>query len=207
MDGTKSKGLKSYLDEVNNRFKELEYSVKTLPSGVRVVDGDVMSWVYKLKSIEREAPIYQFFRDLSNFDKSDNISKLAAAISYWLLYDRTDLPVNITQLSTLSYTVPISSEGNLPFTLFGRTLSLRSISEKKIKFLICYGASDELVEPPSALAPAEFIDVEKTEFPKGHAAIFTSWSDPESAYALHKTYDNGQRGPVRFHLDLDDAAV
>ena len=61
------------------------------------------------------------------------------------------------------------------------------------------------MEPPSALAPLDFVEAEVTELPKGHAAIFTTWSDPDSEYALHKRLPNGQRGPVRFHLDLDEA--
>jgi hypothetical protein len=37
-------------------------------------------------------------------------------------------------------------------------------------------------------------------------AIATSWSDPDSACALHTRFGDGQyRGPVRFHLDLDAA--
>ncbi len=203
IDGTKSKGLKSYLDQVNNRFRDLEYSFKTMPSGNQVVDGEVMSWVYKLKSIGREAPLYLYFRDLASFERNGQMSKTAAAITYWLTEDITDLPVEITRLSTLSYTVPISESGDLPFTLFGRKLNMKRIQDNNIKFLICYGINDELVEPASALAPETYIDVEKTAFPKGHAAIFTSWSDPQSEYALHKIYSNGQRGPVRFHIDLD----
>jgi hypothetical protein len=107
-------------------------------------------------------------------------------------------------MSTRSYNVPISPEGDLPFTLFGRKPNLKHITEKGFKFLICYGAQDDLVEPASALAPLDYIEAEITEFPKGHAAIFTSWANPDSEFALHKVYANGGRGPVRFHLDLDE---
>jgi hypothetical protein len=206
IDGTLSKGLKGYLDKINERFRDLAYSLKTLPSGNSVVDGDVMSWLYKLKSIEHEGPIYSFIKDLERFEKkgSGEIDKSAAAINYWLMYDRTDLPVEITNLSTLSYSVPISPQGDLPFTLFGRRLNLKYINEQNIKFLICYGSRDELVEPPSALAPLEYIRAQTAKFPSGHAAIFTSWSNPDSEYALDKQYADGSRGPVRFHLDLDE---
>ena len=42
-----------------------------------------------------------------------------------------------------------------------------------------------------------------TPFPKGHVAIATSWSAPDSACALHTRFGDGDnRGPVRFHMDL-----
>ncbi len=209
IDGTKSKGLRSYLDRIAPRFHSLAYALKTLPNGNRVVDGEVMSWVYKIKSLDEEAPVTAFYRDLAMIEKKsrsgrDSIGKTAAAINRWLVYDRTDLPVNITEMSNLSYSVPISPEGDLPVTLFGRTLNLKRLTERGIRLLICYGAQDDLVEPASALAPLDFIDAETTAFPKGHAAIFTSWSHPESEYALHKRYSDGSRGPVRFQLDLDE---
>jgi len=62
------------------------------------------------------------------------------------------------------------------------------------------------VEPETALAPLDFVDAEVTAFPKGHVAIATSWSFPQSAYALHSRYEKeNTRGPVRFQLDLQEA--
>jgi hypothetical protein len=211
LDGSKSPGLRGYLDGIPEDFRDLAYATRILPNGNRVIDGQVMSLIYKLKSIDKEFPLSSFYNDINLFEENtrkgvDSMSKTGLAIGYWLLYDRTDLPVKITELSAISYTKPISKNGDLPFTLFGKKLNLRHISEKKIKLLICYGAADNLVEPACALAPLDYIDAETTEFPKGHAAMFTSWSNPESKYALHKRFANGQRGPVRFHLDLDAAA-
>jgi hypothetical protein len=78
--------------------------------------------------------------------------------------------------------------------------------EKQIPWLICYGLDDNLVEPPTALAPLDYVEAETSAFPKGHVAIATSWSDPTSACALHTRFgDNNYRGPVRFQLDLDAA--
>jgi len=208
LDGTRSKGLVEYLEHIAPRFRNLAYATKTLPSGNEVVDGKVMSWVYKLKSIEREAPMFTFYRDLNLFEAMvqrgvTGIGKTAAAINYWLIYERSDLPIAITQLSFDSYTIPISARGDLPCKLFGRWLNFDYIREKRIPFQICYAAKDDLVDPPSALAPLDYVQAERAEFPKGHAAIATSWSDPTTEFALHKRYPNGQRGPVRFHLDLD----
>ncbi len=208
IDGTRSKSLVEYLNHLPPRFRDLGYAVKTLPNGNRIVDGTVMSWVYKLKSMEKEAPLFSFYRDLMMFDRSNNdelkISKTAAAINHWLIYDRSDLPEAITKMSFASYTIPVDKDGTLPVKLFDRKLNFKRIKEKEIKFLICYAERDDLVDKETALAPLDYIDAEVTPFPKGHGAIATSWSNPESACALHTRFgDQNCRGPVRFQLDLD----
>jgi hypothetical protein len=211
MDGTKSLSLVEYLEHLPDRFRDLGYAVKTLENGNQVVDGKVMSWVYKLKSMEREAPIFSFYRDLKMFDKPNieqiKISKTAAAINYWLIYDRNDLPEAITKMSFDSYTYPVKEDGTLPVKLFGRELNFKYLEQKKISTLICYAARDDLVDKPTALAPTSYINhAELTEFPKGHGAMATSWSNPDSACALHTVFgENKQRGPARFHMDLDAA--
>jgi hypothetical protein len=196
IDGTRSKSLIEYMEHLPPRFRDLGYAVKTLPSGNQVVDGKVMSWVYKLKSMEKEAPIFSLYRDLMMFNKPDGkdveITKTAAALNHWLIYDRNDLPVAITQMSFDSYTIPITKDGTLPVK-----------EEKGIKFLICYGEKDDLVDKESAIAPADYVDVEITAFPKGHGAIATSWSQPTSDCALDTCFGDNCRGPVRFQLDLE----
>ena len=208
MDGSRSKSLVEYMRHLPPRFKDLGYAVKYLPNGNRVVDGKVMSWVYKLKSMETEAPLYSLYRDFNTCSKGycspAKISKTAAAINYWLIYDRHDLPEAITKMSFDSYTVPVDPQGNLPIKLFDRKLNFKRLQEKNIQFLICYGEADDLVDKEAALAPLDYIPAEVTSFPKGHAAIATSWSRPDSAYALHTRFGNNQRGPVRFHLDLEN---
>ncbi|HOS96506.1 MAG TPA: metal transporter [Deltaproteobacteria bacterium] len=207
MDGTRSKALIEYLEHLPARFRDLGYAVKELPNGNSVVDGKVMSWVYKLKSMEKEAPIYTLYRDLMMFDdptgKDVKITRTAAALNHWLIYDRKDIPEAITKMSFDSYTIPITADGTMPVKLFGRKLNLRRIAEKGIRFLICYAQSDDLVDKDSALAPLDFVDAEVTVFPKGHGAIATTWSQLDSEYAIHKKLPNGMRGPVRFQLDLD----
>ena len=208
MDGTRSLSLIDYLQHLPPRFRDLGYAIKILPNGNRIVDGKVMSWVYKLKSMEKEAPIYTFYRDLmlvaKNVDRGIEISQTAAAINHWLIYDRSDLPEAITKMSFDSYTIPITPDGYLPIKLFGRQLNINRLKTHKLPFLICYGKNDDLVDKESALAPLDFIGAEVTGFPKGHGAIATSWSHPDSEYALHKRYPDGSRGPVRFQLDLSE---
>jgi hypothetical protein len=208
MDGTRSKGLAEFLKNLPQRFNDLLYGTKTLPNGNQVADGKLMGWVYKLKSIEDESPIAAFYRDLMMFGRQDGdhvkISKTAAAINYWLNNERNDLPLAITQMSFDSYNIPITEDGTLPIKLFGKKLNLKRLRQKKIPWLICYGESDDLVEKETALAPLDYIDAEVTAFPKGHVAIATSWSHPNSACALHTRFgEKNYRGPVRYQLDLD----
>ena len=210
MDGTRSAGLAQFLDDLPAQFNDLAYGTKMMANGNAVADGTLMGWIYKLKSIETEMPLLSMWRDMmivahSNGDPS-SISKTAAALNYWLAYERSDLPLAITRMSFASYNTPISSDGDLPIKLFNKPLNLKRLTAKKIPWLICYGLQDDLVEPATALAPIDHIKAEVTAFPKGHVAIATSWSHPDSALALHKVFDDGStRGPVRFQLDLQQA--
>jgi len=208
MDGTRSNGLSEFLKNLPPRFNDLAYGTKTLANGNQVADGDLMGWVYKLKSIEAEAPLIAFFRDMMMLSpKNGNearISKTAAALNYWLQNERNDLPLDITRMSFDSYNIPVAADGTLPIKLFGRKLNFRRLKEKGIPWLICYGERDDLVEKETALAPLDYIDAEVSAFPKGHVAMATSWSNPKSACALHTRFgDKKYRGPVRFQLDLD----
>lgn len=208
IDGTRSRSFSGFLKGLPSCFNDLSYDIRTLPNGNQVADGRTLRWVYKLKSIENESPMAAFLGDLLMFARQENggpeISKTAAALNYWLTYERSDLPLSITRRSFASYNTPIATDGSLPVTLLGRKLNLHRIQEKKIPWLICYGLQDDLVEKESALAPLDYIPVEVAPFPKGHVAIATSWSDPSSAYALHTRFGNSSyRGPVRFHLDMD----
>jgi hypothetical protein len=209
MDGTRSKGLAYFLERLPKRFNDLEYGTKLLANGNRLADGKLMGWVYKLKSIEEEIPAAAFFRDLMMFARQPgedyHVGKTAAALNYWLQNERYDLPLDITRMSFVSYNTPISADGTLPVRLFGRKLNLKRLRDKKIPWLICHGIHDDLVEPETALAPLDHIEAEVTPFPKGHVAIATSWSHPNSACALHTRFGDGNhRGPVRFHMDLDE---
>lgn len=213
MDGSRSKGLIEYIEHLPRHFRDLGYALKTLPNGNKVVDGKIMSMVFKLKSIEKESPIYSFYRDLMMFGNGENkplkINKVSAAIKRWMTYDITDVPVEITRLSHESYTKPLAGDGTLPVKLFGRSLNFKRIKEKGIKWLICIAKGDELVEESAALAPLDFVDAEVTVFSKGHTAIAIFWSAPAAECALHMKFDkepcasDNSRGPVRFQLDLD----
>jgi len=221
IDGSRSKSLVDYIKIIPNRFRDIKYSQKDLPDGNSVIDGPILSWVHKLRKLETESPVVSFHRDIAMFDSQPNpqpkISKTAAAINYWLTHDQVDIPVNIAQMSFDSYSIPIDKEGNLPVTLFGRKLNLKRLPEMKVPWLICVAEGDDLVDKEAALAALDYIDAEVCVFPKGHAAIATSWSIPTSSCALHTLFPRAGkpaesseackifRGPVRFQIDLDTA--
>lgn len=212
MDGTKSVGLGKFLNDLPEQFNNLQYGTKTLSSGIKVASGELMGWVYKLKSIEDSGPMVAFFNDIMMFtrgvDSSSNstftVNKTVAALNYWLQNERSDLPLSVTEMSFLSYNEPVSEDGTLPITMFGKKLNFKALRDKGIEWLLCYGESDDLVEKEVALAATKYVDVEVTPFPKGHVAMATSWSHPDSACALDSRFgpDGKLRGPVRFHLDL-----
>lgn len=204
MDGTRSKGLRSFLEQLPERFKETRFAIKSLPNGNQVVQGRLLSWVFKLKDITKENPLNSFFRDLQLLEKGMKIAKSAAAINYWLLHDVTDLPVAICKMSYDSYTIPVTPDGTLPVKLFGRSLNFRRIKEMGIDWLICAAEKDDLVEKEAALAPLDWVEAEVTMFPKGHVAMATSWSLPTSECSLDKCFLDF-RGPVRYQLDLEAA--
>ncbi len=217
VDGTRSKSLIEYMDGLPSRFKDPRYSYKKLPNGNTVVDGHLLAWVFKLRKLETESPIAAFHRDIGMIEpppgQRARISKTAAAINHWMTYDQQDLPVGIAEMSYASYTVPIDSEGTLPVTLFGRKLNLKRLEEKKIPWLICIAADDDLVDREASLAALDYIHAEVSIFPKGHASLATSWSVPSSVCAPHLRYhlpnrhpsegDQTYRGPVCFQIDLD----
>ncbi len=191
-----------------NNFHDLAYGTRTLANGNKIADGDLMGWIYKLKSIEDSGPIIAFFNDIMMLSGKDDrpvdIKKTIAALNFWLQRERSDLPLSVTETSFRSYTIPVTSDGTLPVTIFGKKLRFQRIQDKNIKWLLCYGESDDLVEKEVALVPLNFIDVEVTPFPKGHVAIATSWSHPQSSCALDSVFgEENYSGPVRFHLDLE----
>jgi hypothetical protein len=152
------------------------------------------------------------------FDKPGRpakVNKTAAAINHWLLYDRADLPLGITKMSLQSYLTPVDKDGTLPVKLFNRPLNFKRFKEKNIPWLICIAEKDDLVDEGASLGPLEWVDAEVTVFPKGHAAIATSWSMPTSECAVDSCFRNEShapssrsaeqcRGPVRYQLDLDE---
>jgi hypothetical protein len=209
MDGTRSKGLGKFLHDLPAEFNDLAYGTKTLANGNLIADGDLMGWIYKLKSIEESGPLIAYFKDIMMLtdrkDRPATINKTVAALNYWLQNERSDLPMSVTEMSFRSYNIPVTANGDLPITMFGKQLNFKGITERNIPWLLCYGIRDDLVEKEVSTAPLDFVDAEVSPFPKGHVAIATSWSHPNSDCPLDGRFgEENFRGPVKFHLDLNE---
>ena len=87
MDGTRSAGLTAYLGQLSERFRDISYAIKTLPNGNQVIDGRLMSWVFKLKNIGMKTRLSTFYRDLKMLEKGQRINKTAAAHQLLVAYD------------------------------------------------------------------------------------------------------------------------
>lgn len=222
MDGTRTVSLRQYMLSLAERYRDIGYATRVLPNGNKVIDGRIMSWVYKLKSLEKNAPLAIFVGDLCMFDGQANcsvISKSAAAINFWQQFDQTDLPIAVTELSFTMFRNPISENGTLPVRIFGRELNLHRMEEMGIRWLMCVAQKDDLVDWEASVAPLDHISAEVCVFPKGHVAIATSWSNLKTECAVDKLFpppkgvvipsrgrrkDGLCRGPVRFQLDLNN---
>lgn len=192
MDGTFSDELKGFLDSLPPEFNDLIYGLIG-SNGTKAASGQLMAWIYKLRAIGREAPIVKFYSDLAlmqaTVEKGGELSPSARALNYWLLYDRADIPQAITDISFASYNEPITSDGTLPVTLFGRKLNLGRFKEKGVPLVNFYAPGDDLVEPEVALAAEKWADHVEPLI-GGHVKKATSPFQEEG-------------GPERYHLSLN----
>ena len=191
MDGTSSRGLSTFLKDFPPEFNDLAYG------GEKVSSGEGMSLVYKLKSLDNQAPFVAFINDLQMVLKAlrdgGKLSLTVPALHRWLYVDRVDIPRGITKVSFDSYNTPITADGTLPVRLFGKKLNLGRFKEKGCTLANFYAPKDDLVEQEVALAAkkwATFVE----EMEGGHVKKATSPFQKEG-------------GPERFHLGLAHTPV
>ena len=196
-------------DQVNF-FTDNEETVrkyyKVYRNGNVVVDGRIANWFVTMSDFQKSDLLIQY-KNCSKTDRGveNDDRNTAFYVNRMLKNDRVDLPKNIMHTLYKTYHFPITKDGILPITLFGKSLNIKKISEKRIKYLICFSESDDLVGEEAVTAPKKYVDVIISKFPKGHFTIMTKWSDPCSKFSLDKKFgtDNKYMGPVRFHMDLD----
>lgn len=191
MDGTHSRGLKKFLDSLPKDCNDLAYGTVNI-NGVEEASGELMSWVYKIKSLDNQAPFVSMYSDWQMMGnavrKGVELSPTVAALNRWLRCDRSNIPMAITKISFISYNTPITEDGTLPVTLFGRKLNLNRFKETGCAFAIFYAPGDDLVEPEVALA-AQLWATYVEALLGGHVKKATS-------------PDQKEGGPERFHLNL-----
>ncbi|MCP4177762.1 MAG: hypothetical protein GY756_08350 [bacterium] len=180
--------------------------LKRYKNGNWVIDRKFSTWVVNKK----KSMLTNFSKDLTIYNEDNPVSskKTIKRVDSWLKKSVSDLPIYITRFLYCVYIKPISSDGTMPVKVFGEILNFNYINKLGIKYQICICKDDNIVKREDALIPCQFVDAEITEFPKGHMSIMTTWSNPETEYSVDKRFgDNEQyRGPVRFHMDLNEEA-
>jgi hypothetical protein len=95
-------------------------------------------------------------------------------------------------------------------TILNQHLNLHDLKKLGVKWYIAYAKGDDLVEKEGAIAAVPYLKdedvLEVTEFPGGHVGILTSFAGEDSKFPLDGEF-NGLRGPVHFHLSLQEAAL
>lgn len=176
----------------------LENAVITLPSGRKVINGDVMRAVIEFGNPEVNNAWSQLFREFSMCDRG-RPSKSSLKMWYWL--NRTiHLPYKIIELTNLTYQYPIV-DGVYGYEMFGDKLDLKRLGEYGIESLFVGTAEkDTLVKSESSkflvslLRP--FIDVSLCEYDKGHLGMVRDCVKPNSDEPLDGRSLKGQPGPV-----------
>jgi hypothetical protein len=170
------------------------------------VDGDIIALFVKLPSAGKENGIYTFFDTLRQFralgDKPISIEM--AGMQHWLQHERAPMSVDMIQGVLDAYINPIAPDGVFPARAFGKKLNLKRMNEKKIDFYVCFAEKDFVVPPSTCKTVTKWVKAEVVAFPKGHAAIATSWSKPGSECFVGNEF-GGKRGPLKYYLDLQKA--
>jgi poly(3-hydroxyalkanoate) synthetase len=167
------------------------------------IDGDIISLFVKLPTAGKENGIYSFFDTLLQFRRLGDkpISIEMAGMQHWLIHERVPMSVNMLRRVYEAYINPIAEDGTFPATAFGKKLNLKRLDEKGIKVYVCYAEKDYIVPPATCQTLKKWVNIEEVAFPKGHAAIATSWSKPGSECFIGSEF-GGKRGPLKYYLDL-----
>jgi hypothetical protein len=186
-----------------------DFITTTLPNGHKVANGYMLSLGMRFVAIDRETPLIKVL-DQASLQKATELNpgKTVAALYRWLLKERVHLPLEIAKMSTKTFHEPISEEGLLPVTLFGKALKVGDLKDLGVKWYQDYALKDDLVTPPCATAANKFLEgtdvVESVPFPGGHVAILTSPYNKRAPVNDYFTAKDGNkyRGPVKFQLEL-----
>ncbi|HJO93018.1 MAG TPA: hypothetical protein QF753_06440 [Victivallales bacterium] len=180
--------------------------LKRYNNGNWVINKTFSSWLINKK----KSMVLNFSKDLFSSDKEYTIPGKSAVdlVDTWLTNSASDIPIKMARFGYCTYIKPVLEDGTLVVKVFDRKLNFKYINKLGIKYQICICKDDHIVKREDALIPCNFVDAEVTEFPKGHMAIMTTWSNPSSEYSVDKRFGDRKqyRGPVRFHMDLDEEA-
>jgi hypothetical protein len=203
IDGTYSDAI-SGMPTMHHDFVTTE-----LPNGNTVANGYLLSLGMRFVAIDRETPLIKVLDQASLHKATElNPGKTVAALYRWLLKERAHLPLAIANMSSHTFQEPISADGTLPVSLYGKPLNLGELARLKVRWYQNYALKDDLVTGPCATAGNRFLEgtdvIESVPFPGGHVAILTSPYSKKSPVNGTFKGKNGEtyRGPVKFQLDL-----
>jgi hypothetical protein len=148
-DLTQSRRFKSGMSMVTDTQKSLDEICIRLPNGNRVVSGHPASLSMRLSDFGAENPCSALIRDLRAAERG--VTDMGSALQGWLR-DIKPMPYEITKISQQGAIVPITSDGVMPVSLFGRVLRLQHLVDHGMKLHVIAGERDEVVELGAALA-------------------------------------------------------
>lgn len=186
-----------------------DFITQPLANGNSVANGYLLSLGMRFVAIDREQPLVKVLDQASMHKATDgNPGKTPAALFRWLLKERVHLPIEIAKMSSCTFQKPISEDGALPVTLFGKPLKISDLQKLGVKWYQNYAIKDDLVTPDCATAGNKFLNgsdtIESVAFHGGHVAILTSPYSKKAPVNGEFTDATGKkvRGPVKFMLDM-----
>jgi len=186
-----------------------DFITHTLPNGAKVANGYMLSLGMRFVAIDRETPLIKVL-DQASLQKATELNpgNTVAALFRWLLKERVHLPLGIANMSTCTFHDPISEDGVLPVSLYGKSLKVGDLKDMGVKWYQNYALRDDLVTPDCATAANKFLEgtdvIESVPFPGGHVAILTSPYNKRAPVNDYFTAKDGTkyRGPVKFQLEI-----
>jgi len=181
----------------------LDDAAVILPTGRKVIHGDIMRAVIEYGNPEANNPWSQMLRDLMMCDNGKP-SKGALKMWYWL--NKTlHLPYKIIQLTNLTYRYPII-DGVYGYELFGERPDLKKLGEYGVKSLFVGTAmKDTLVKQEASLFLVtllrNIVDVTLCQYNKGHLGMVRDCVLPNSDEPLDGYSLKGQPGPVIWYRE------
>ncbi|MBK8174635.1 MAG: hypothetical protein IPK66_04930 [Rhodospirillales bacterium] len=190
-----------------------DFIFSKLPNGNMVANGYLLSLGMRLIAINQETPLVQVLNQARMEEKSGmHPGNTAAALFRYLRKERVHLPVAIAEMSSISFEQPISEDGTLPISLFGKPLKMGDLVGLGVRWYQNYAIKDGLVTQPCATAGNRFVEasglLEEVPFPGGHVAILTSPYAKNAPVNGRFEAPNGKvcRGPVTFQLEVSKEA-
>lgn len=200
---SESRRFQRNMETIAEQHRDPNLITRLLPNGNRVVPGEPASLSMRMSDFSNENPISKLISDLKGAERGP-MSQTAAALQHYL-ENMAPMPLQLTEMSKLCTTKPITAEGVFPSELFGEPVSLQHAIKKGIRLYVVAGGKDIVVDLPCALAMFQIPSVKEYKGASfyvvpgaGHIAPFTSCT---VSGARNFTGDVG--GALWYHLQRE----